>query len=212
MNILNSSWLEGKGPPEIGGAVVAGLAISYVHGTILQPSRRDLGVLWMVPGPACETGYYRAVPTGVFAGGGTLAPVPLVFVHRHIMGTSKRYAWPMGLGIITRLNTLNHSWSGLVTLKSWVFFVSLVFAHGHQWHGAASGRHLGGHLASRQRISSAACRPNASLCCLVPARTAFFLKVLSGFLRTATTQTANMEDVRRIGRIGRITIWGHPCE
>ncbi|MDB6067286.1 MAG: hypothetical protein JWR26_3494 [Pedosphaera sp.] len=37
---------------------------------------------------------------------------------------------PVGLGI-TRLNTLNHAWSGLITLKTGVFFVSLRTATVH---------------------------------------------------------------------------------
>src|ERR1700692_2131487 len=64
MNTKNSSWVEGKGPAEIGDAAVLVLAASYMQGPILQPSRRDLGVAGMVPG--VETpGYYRAVPTGL---------------------------------------------------------------------------------------------------------------------------------------------------
>ncbi|MDB6067716.1 MAG: hypothetical protein JWR26_3924 [Pedosphaera sp.] len=38
-----------------------------------------------------------------------------------VQGRINGCGFPVGLGI-TRLNTLNHSWSGLVTLKSWVFF------------------------------------------------------------------------------------------
>ncbi|MDB6064717.1 MAG: hypothetical protein JWR26_925 [Pedosphaera sp.] len=39
---------------------------------------------------------------------------------------------PVGLGM-TRLNTLNHAWSGLITLKTGVIFCpcARVFAHGH---------------------------------------------------------------------------------
>ncbi|MDB6065661.1 MAG: hypothetical protein JWR26_1869, partial [Pedosphaera sp.] len=56
-------------------------------------------------------------------------------------------------------------------------------AHGHHImgrHEAALGRNLGAHWADRQRISAGLVRPNASLCPLVPARTGFFSKVLSG--------------------------------
>ncbi|MDB6066698.1 MAG: hypothetical protein JWR26_2906 [Pedosphaera sp.] len=46
-------------------------------------------------------------------------------------------------------------------------------------HGAAFGRHLGAHMAFRQRISAGLVRPNASVCRVVPRCAAFFSKVLS---------------------------------